>query len=122
MRRRTRITVALLLLGGPVARAQTVIDQSGGALLPAELAMVLRNLGTESRDPAGMRLRHLRRRAGPPVVLCGEISTRDDLGVPTEFRTFAAVPDQDMVFSPFDVAGGPFPMFDSLIRAHCGTP
>ncbi|ACA20639.1 hypothetical protein M446_6375 [Methylobacterium sp. 4-46] len=111
---------ATLLLCAGAGSAQTVVDGSGEALPPAELAMVLRNLNGESHDPAAVQLRRLRRREGPPVILCGEIRTRDGLGLPTEFRTFAAVPEQDMVFSPFGASGQPFPAFDGIIRAHCG--
>ncbi|MFE1602362.1 hypothetical protein [Methylobacterium sp. ID0610] len=117
-----RILTALVCLGLGAAggRAQTVADRSGEGLPRDELAMVLRNLNGESHAPSAIRLRNLRRAAGPPVILCGEISVGGPLGVPTEFRPFSAVPEQQIVFSPFDVSGNPITIFDRIIAAHCG--
>src|SRR5919205_1033633 len=118
---REPILLCLAILAGLApARAQTVIDGSDRGLPRRELAVILRGLNAESSEPSGVRIRALRRRDGDPVVWCGEISVRTALGESTAFEPFSAVPGQEIVFSPFDYAGGPFEGFASIIRAHCG--
>ncbi|ACL61529.1 hypothetical protein [Methylobacterium nodulans] len=111
---------AALVLGAAEGRAQSVVDRSGERIPRDELAMILRNLNSESNEPSAIRIRNLRRIEGPPVILCGEISVGSALGVRTEFRTFSAVPEQQIVFSPYDVSGDHIGIFDSIIAAHCG--
>lgn len=81
-------------LHAPFARAQLVVDESGGRL-PDEVRQEIFELVTENfRDPMSSQFRRLHR-AGKPNRYCGEVNTRNMYGAYGGFKPFIVVMEPD---------------------------
>jgi hypothetical protein len=98
------VTTVLCLSATAPAFAQTVVDDSGRGIPPADLQLVFQLVSERLIDPGSAQYRNLSRIRGSAEGYCGEVNAKNKAGAYAGFAPFAATRGRASVLTP-DLTG-----------------